>query len=193
MQVKPKSWTVDIVVGPVTGKSHARQHTPGSKHAPAAKREPVYDHQKIPPTKMVLEPGHCYCSAFSGKSQYLRIFSMPSYLLNQLYLCMDFASRITTWMLQVTCNSLDTFSHGYGVTTSLNPSGLDTVSPPVWWSAEPIAKAPQASNSTLTDVPSTTSTTGEDDTAPRVADSTPPSSEDHTANASIGRTTLPHG
>ena len=48
MQVKPKSWTVDIVVGPVTGKSHARQHTPGSKHAPAAKREPVYDHQKSP-------------------------------------------------------------------------------------------------------------------------------------------------
>ena len=80
MQVKPKSWTVDIVVGPVTGKSHARQHTPGSKHAPAAKREPVYDREKIPPTKMVLEPGHCYCSAFSGKSQYLRIFSMPSYL-----------------------------------------------------------------------------------------------------------------
>ena len=48
MQVKPKSWTVDIVVGPVTGKSHARQHTPGSKHAPAAKREPVYDREKSP-------------------------------------------------------------------------------------------------------------------------------------------------
>ena len=52
---------------------------------------------------------------------------------------------------------------------------------------------PQATDSTVADVPSTTSTTGEDDTAPRVADSTPPSSEDHTANASIGRTTLPHG
>ena len=92
MQVKPKSWTVDIVVGPVTGKSHARQHTPGSKHAPAAKREPAYDHQKSP-YESGGEPGHCYCSAFSGKSQYLRIFSMPSYLPNQLYLSYGFCFK----------------------------------------------------------------------------------------------------
>ena len=46
---------------------------------------------------------------------------------------------------------------------------------------------PQATDSTVADVPSTTSTTGEDDTAPRVADSTPPSSDNHTANASIGK------
>ena len=57
MQVKPKSWTVDIVVGPVTGKSHARQHTPGSKHAPAAKREPVYDREKSPLRKWCWNPG----------------------------------------------------------------------------------------------------------------------------------------
>ena len=34
-----------------------------------------------------------YCSAFSGKSQYLRIFSMPSYLPNQLYLSYGFCFK----------------------------------------------------------------------------------------------------
>ena len=49
--------------------------------------------EENPPYENGGEPGHCHCFAFSGKSQYLRIFSMPSYFPNQLYLSYGFCFK----------------------------------------------------------------------------------------------------
>ena len=60
-----------------------------------------------PLKKMVLEPGYCHCSAFSGKSQYPRIFSMPSYLPNQLYLLYGFSYvMISDTVWHFICNDM---------------------------------------------------------------------------------------
>ena len=72
-----------------------------------------------PPTKMVENPGiatalHSVASPSTSGSSACQAISPISSTFR-----MDFPSRITTWMQQVTSNSLDTFSHGYGETTNL--------------------------------------------------------------------------
>ena len=84
--------------------------------------------EENPPTKMVENQGMPWiCIQWQvpvGLPQDLYLaclaISTISYALR-----VDFPATITMWMPQVTCNSLDTISHGFGVATSLRPSGLD--------------------------------------------------------------------